>query len=430
MNRRLIAAIGATAMLVSVAACSSSTKAKAPTASKAADPAKLTVWLAVDAQTGWASAVTAATTKFNAAHPNTKVDVQYYSWGDKNTKFDAALATPNVPDVIEMGNTETLSYMIKGAFAPLDATKFTGSSDWLPALAATASYNGKLYGVPYYAGVKTGTWRKDINAAAGVTNNTPTTWAELTSDLDKVQAKEGKSFSAWYQPSRDWYAAMSFVYEQGGAIATQDGGKWSGSLESPAAQAGLANWKNIEDKYMHGDKTKDESDRYIVYGQGKSDLIFGAGWEGGSAADPKVDKTGGKLKDNLVNFVIPGTKGDTLPSFIGGSDLVVPVKSKNVDLASEWINDFTNPTAEQALVTAGNLPNNKTMLAALNSDPKMGPSAKLALNTWFVPTAAGWLTVEKNAILQNMLQDIATGKASIADATKAADTQINAVING
>ena len=51
-------------------------------------------------------------------------------------------------------------------------------------------------------------------------------------------------------------------------------------------------------------------------------------------------------------------------------------------------------------------------------------------STWFVPTAAGWLTVEKNAILQNMLQDIATGKASIADATKAADTQINAVING
>ncbi|WP_037607832.1 extracellular solute-binding protein [Streptacidiphilus rugosus] len=429
MNRRLIAAIGSTAMLFSIAACSSSSTTDK--SKPAADPAKITVWLAVDAQQNWPGAVSAATATFTKAHPNTKVDVQYYSWGDKNTKFDAALATPNVPDVIEMGNTETLSYMIKGAFAPLDATKFTGSSDWLPALQSTATYQGKLFGVPYYAGVKTAAWRKDVNAAAGVTNNTPTSWAELTGDLDKVQAKQGSGFSAWYQPTRDWYAAMSFVYDNGGQIAKADGsGKFTATLEDPAAQAGLASWKAIEDKYMHGDKTKDESDRYIVYGQGKSDLIFGAGWEAPSAADPKFDKTGGKLKDNIVPFALPGVKNATMPSFIGGSDLVVPVKSPNVALASEWINDFTNPTAQQALVTAGNLPNNKTMMAALGSDPKLGYMAKVALNTWFVPTAPGWLTVEKNAILQNMLQDIATGKASIADATKNADTQINAVING
>src|ERR1044071_9650014 len=99
-----------------------------------------------------------------------------------------------------------------------------------------------------------------------------------------------QSRDAWYQPSRDWYAAMSYVYDAGGAIATNEGGQWKASLETPQALKALNDWKTAMGKYMHGDLTKDESDRYIVYGQGKSDLIFAPGWEGPSAADPKVDK--------------------------------------------------------------------------------------------------------------------------------------------
>ena len=39
------------------------------------------------------------------------MDVQYQSWGDHLTKFDAALAGGTAPDVIELGNTETTRYM-------------------------------------------------------------------------------------------------------------------------------------------------------------------------------------------------------------------------------------------------------------------------------------------------------------------------------
>jgi len=33
-----------------------------------------------------------------------------------------------------------------------------------------------------------------------------------------------KDFSAVYLPGKYWYAAMSFVYDEGGAIATKSGG--------------------------------------------------------------------------------------------------------------------------------------------------------------------------------------------------------------
>lgn len=431
MKRKLIAAIGVAAVLTGVAACggSDSKDNKADSGATSASSAKsITVWLTVDAQHNWPELVKQADDALVAKHPGLKINHEYYAWPDKNAKLDAVLATDKAPDVVEMGNTEMVPYMAEGAFASVDPSKFDNSGAWLDGLKQSVTYDGKTYGVPYYAAARIATWRKDIAAAAGVTT-TPANWTQLTADLDKIQAKEGSKFSAWYQPSRDWYAAMSFVYDAGGAIAKQDGGQWKGSLESPEAQQGLNTWKSVMSKYMHGDLTKDESDRYIVYGQGKSNMIFAPGWEAPSAADPKFDKTGGKLKDNLVNFVLPGPSGKNMPVFLGGSDLAIPTKSKAQDLAAEWINDFTNTQAQQVLMSKGNLPNNDTQLATLKSDPKNTVTATAAASSWFVPTAAGWGTVEKAKTLQDMLQNIATGKKSVEQAAKDADAAIDKVIN-
>ncbi|MEU5308657.1 extracellular solute-binding protein [Streptomyces sp. NPDC021562] len=426
MKRKLIAAMGIAGMVFSVAACGSDNKGDDK--SQGSDAKELTVWLTVDAQNNWPELVKAADAAVQKKHPGIKIKHEYYGWPDKNTKLDAVLATDKAPDVVEMGNTEMLGYMVKGAFAPVDTAQFSNSGQWLDGLKASVTYDGKTYGVPYYAGGRVANWRKDIAASAGV-KTTPKTYAELTSDLDKIQQKEGDKFSAWYQPTRDWYAAMSFVYDAGGSIAVQSGGQWKGNLSSPESLKGLGEFKNVIDKYMHGDKTKDESDRYIVYGQGKSAMIFGAAWEGATAADPKNDKTGGKLKNNLVNFVMPGPSGKNMPVFLGGSDLAIPVKSKAQGVAAEWINAFTGPAGQKGLMAKGNLPNNKTDLATLKNDPATAVPAEAAASNWFVPMAPGWGQVEKAQVLQNMLQNIGTGKQSVEAAAKAADAAIDKVIN-
>lgn len=426
MKRKLIAAIGIAGMMFSIAACGDSDN-KSGGSDKAGDTKALTVWLTVDAQNNWPELVKAADAAIKAKHPGIKINHEYYGWPDKNTKLDAVLATDKAPDVVEMGNTEMLGYMVKGAFAPLDTSKLENSDAWLDGLKASVTYDGKTYGVPYYAGGRVGNWRKDIAASVGV-KTPPKTYAELTSALDKIQKKEGSKFSTWYQPTRDWYAAMSFVYDAGGSIAKEEGGQWKANLSSPESVKGLTEFKNVVDKYMHGDKTKDESDRYIVYGQGKSGMIFGAAWEGATAEDPKSDKTG-KLKGNLENFVMPGPSGKNLPVFLGGSDLAVPVKSKAQAVAAEWINAFTGAKGQKGLMAKGNLPNNKTDLATLKNDPKTVVPATAAESNWFVPMAPGWGQVEKAQVLQTMLQSIGTGKKSVEDAAKEADAKIDKVIN-
>src|SRR5688572_21265581 len=76
----------------------------------------LTVWLQVDAQSGWPEVVAAANAQFKSQNPGWDVDVQYKTWGTHLGLFDAALAGNSAPDVIEMGNTEMTKYMAAGAF--------------------------------------------------------------------------------------------------------------------------------------------------------------------------------------------------------------------------------------------------------------------------------------------------------------------------
>src|SRR5436305_4755781 len=120
---------------------------------KKATASNITVWLRTDAQSGWPDLVAAANKQFQSDHPGTSVNVQYQNWGDHLQKFDATLAGGNGPDVIEMGNTEMTKYMAAGAFGDLSSAKgsFDNSANWLKGLAASGSYNGKTYGVPYYA---------------------------------------------------------------------------------------------------------------------------------------------------------------------------------------------------------------------------------------------------------------------------------------
>ena len=124
MKGRKIVAVGFVALAALVFAIaaggvSGATKAKS-----------ITVWLQVDAQSGWPDVVASANSQFQSDHPGVSVNVQYQTWPTHLQKFDATLAGGNAPDVIEMGNTEMTKYMAAGAFQDLTSLKgsFANSS--------------------------------------------------------------------------------------------------------------------------------------------------------------------------------------------------------------------------------------------------------------------------------------------------------------
>jgi N,N'-diacetylchitobiose transport system substrate-binding protein len=411
MKARIIGA----ALLVAVLAVAATTASGATKRSAAS----ITVWLQVDAQSGWPGVVAAANAAFQKQHPGVTVNVQYQNWTTHLGKFDATLAGGNTPDVIEMGNTEMVKYMAAGAFQDISSAKssFDNSGTWLEGLAASGRYNGKLYGVPYYAGSRVVTYRTDQYRSAGI-KSTPKSLAQFTADAVKLSKKYGKKgYSPVYIAGTDWYVAMSFVYDFGGKIATQVSGKWKGVLDSPKAIAGLTAYKNFYAAASRASKTTDENrpQPYSVYADGNAGSIVGPGWFSCCVGD--------KYKGSTAQFVMPShTAGQAMPGFLGGSDLAVPIGA-NKQLATDWIAAFTSTSAEKALQAAGNIPNATNLL----NTSKVGERA--ALRSWFVPAAKNWVNVENGNILRTMLAQILTGKLSVKQAAATASDNITFTLN-
>jgi N,N'-diacetylchitobiose transport system substrate-binding protein len=376
----------------------------------------LTVWLQVDAQSGWPDVVAAANAQFKAQNPGWDVDVQYQTWPTHLSRFDAALASGNAPDVKEMGNTEMTKYMAAGAFQDLTAERgsLPNSGTWLQGLAASARFGGKTYGVPYYAGSRLVTYRTDLFRQAGV--KVPTSLAEFTAGARKLAARnKAKGFSPVYIAGTDWYIAMSFVYDFGGKIATTSKGKWIGTLDRPAAVAGLTAFKRFFEAASRASKTTIETrpNPYDVYAQGNAASMIGPGW---------FSCCVGKYKAQTGQFVMPSrTKGEGMPGFLGGSDLAVPVGG-NKEKALSWIRAFTDTQSMTALRAKGNIPNTTTLLG--NS-----VNERAAKRSWFVPTAKHWVNVENGNILRTMLSRILTNKMTVKEAAEVASENITFTLN-
>jgi N,N'-diacetylchitobiose transport system substrate-binding protein len=407
MNVRVFAAAALVAALAVIAVGASG-------ASGGSSANTLTVWLQVDAQSGWPEVVAAANAQFKAQNPGWDVDVQYQTWGTHLAKFDATLAGNNAPDVIEMGNTEMTKYMAAGAFQDLSSASFPNKSTWLGGLAASGRFGGKIYGVPYYAGSRVVTYRTDIFNQ--VKAKIPTSQAEFMAVAKRIGAKnKEKSFSPVYIAGTDWYVAMSFVYDYGGKIAITRKGKWVGMLDKPASLAGLAAYKRFFDAASRAQKTTDEAhpQPYDVMAQGNAASTYGAAWFTCCVGD---------YKSKVKQFVMPShTKGQPIPGFLGGSDLAVPIGG-NKDKAAAWISAFTDNASMSAIRAKGNIPNTTSLLGDSVNE-------RAAAKSWFVPTAKNWVNVENGNVLRTMLKRILTGQSTIKEAASLASDNITYTLN-
>jgi N,N'-diacetylchitobiose transport system substrate-binding protein len=194
-------------------------------------------------------------------------------------------------------------------------------------------------------------------------------------------------------------------------------GKWKGTLDSKQAIAGLTAYKNFFTTASRASKTTDEThpNPYDVYAQGQAASMIGPSWFSCCV--------GKKYTGATAQFVMPGhVAGTSMPGFLGGSDLAVPITSSQKALATEWIKDFTSTSSEKTLQAKGNIPNATNLLGKTVNE-------RAAARSWFVPTAKHWVDVENGNILRNMLAQILTGKLSVKQAAQSASDNIASVLN-
>jgi N,N'-diacetylchitobiose transport system substrate-binding protein len=426
-NMRTAAVAGvAAALALGVASCGDD-DGSSP-AAQTTQAKDITVWLmngsAPDA------VIKAVNADFTAAHPGTTVKIEIQQWDGIQEKTTTALAGNNPPDVLEIGNTLVSKFAEAGGLADLtDKSADLGSDTWLQGLTDAGTLDGKLYGVPYYAGDRAVIYRKDLFAKAGVTSP-PTDRASFLAAADKLQRTFGSDpkFSALYFPGQYWYAALPFVWDEGGDIAVQDGDSWKGTLDSPESQAGLSWLKDVVQKYSKAPVNGNENDNdpAIPLGEGKAAMIIDPGWKVGV-----VTKNKPALKNQIAVFPIPGKSADkTAPVFLGGSNLAVAEGSDAPDLAYEWVKLLAGEKAQTQLATVGGVIPNRTSLLDLHAkDPILSVFDAAAKNSKFTPATPKWANVESSTILQDMLVAIFSNKKTVAEATQDASEAITKTLN-
>ena len=223
-----------------------------------------------------------AVAEFNKLHPDVKVRLERQQWTGIVERLTTALSGNDAPDIVEFGNTQAQAFEAAGAVVDLtDKSADLGGDDFLQSLLEAGTYDGQLYAVPYYAGARIMIYRKDLFEASGI--EIPTTLDEMVAAGEQLKADNADvpNFSGIYLPGRNWHAAMSFVWEHGGDIATQEGDQWVGQLDSPESIAGLEFFKDLFDRGQRRARRRRRRQRLpgVLRRRGRHDA--GAGLEAG-----------------------------------------------------------------------------------------------------------------------------------------------------
>jgi ABC-type glycerol-3-phosphate transport system substrate-binding protein len=444
VRHKITVAAACAAAALAIAGCSSASSSGGGTSSSsAAVPKELTVWRmggSVPSEVTWMNGVVAEFHKDYPAYKNTKVNVVWVPWTNNTTDWTNALASgKNAPDITELGNTETPTEASLGALANISSyvNSWSNKSDVVSGMLANDTQNGDVYGVPWFGGVRGVWYRTDQFKAAGITS-TPTTWAQLVTDAQKLMAKYPGT-NGIGAPTNDTDAIVSFIWGAGGQVATYSGGKWTANLTSPASEAGIKFYADLyltnhlsPSKYIGqselGNSGATSGGANEDFALGKLDMYIDGPWASAEFPANAVDKSG------WASFPIPSENGPTpAPAFAGGSDLGIWATSKYKTADWDLIQVMDNETnATNFANLQGFFPpyTSKLTGGAYSSSQVMSGFAKAATITQISPlNAKNWATADTtDLIIPTMMKSLMRG-ANFQATVSQANTQLQNVLN-
>lgn len=296
---------------------------------------------------------------FEAAHPGVKVKFEQKSFDQIQQSGTMILNSSSAPDVLEYAKGSATAGMAAKSGLLTDLTEVAAKEGWdkkiAPSVAAVGRYDnrgvlgeGPLYGVPNYGEFVGVYYNKDMFAKYGV--DVPTTLAGFESAMDAFVAKgvtpltmSGAEYGAnhlWYelalsQADRNWVDNFQLFK---GPVNFNDKA-WTFAAQT------LVDWGNKG--YFSKDSTGIKAtDMLNAFTSGTSPMMVSGSW------------FDGQLKTGVKNFQWGEFQfpGNNLTAGSGGNIWVVPTKSKNKDMAYDFINRTLETSNQNLLGNSGGVP--------------------------------------------------------------------------
>ncbi|OKK03344.1 ABC transporter substrate-binding protein [Streptomyces sp. CB03234] len=264
-------------------------------------------------------------------------------------------------DILNIDVAWTSEFAAAGWIAPVDRGRFPLNS-FLPPVVDTATYDGKLYAVPYVTNAGMLFYRKDVLDREG--ERPPRTWAELERQARTIAPRYGLGgYAGQFLPYEGLTVnAAEAVYSAGGSILGDEGERVT--VDSAAARSGIGFLaRGVRDGWIPREAlTYTEEESRQAFQEGR--LLFLRNWPyayaGASGRDSRVAGKFGAVP-------LPGPDGPGT-SVLGGSNLAVSSHARHPESARDLIAYLTSERVQRRVLSEGALP---PVRAALYEDPAL-----------------------------------------------------------
>lgn len=385
--------------------------------------------------------IQASADKFMQDNPKVKINIETFSWNDFYTKWTTGIASGNVPDmstglpgqVIEMINADALTTLT-------DLIDEVGRDKFSAASLSEGTIDGKEYSVPLYSHAQVMWIRKDLLEKNNL--EVPETWDEFYETAVKLTKDDvyGCSFPCGANDFQATNFLNFYVKSAGSSLLTDD---LKANLTSDIAIEGINFWLKVYENCSPKDSINyDVLDQATLYYQGKTAFDFNSGFQISGVKANSPD-----LLQYVDCYPLPRMKKEDKPRGITTANipLVVWKNSKHPEVCKAFIKTLYDKDAYVKFLHS----NPVGMLPAIKgiSDTEEYKADEVVSQFSHAEQVISEAIVEGTAIgyehgpsiqagiltnqhiIEKMFQDIIVNKTDVETAAKAAEDELNALMD-
>jgi multiple sugar transport system substrate-binding protein len=380
----------------------SAPKASKPTSVKAAT-AKKTITFVGGAYTSTTAAYWKdLATKFEAANPGYKVNVNIIDWNNIDQQVATMIQTKQYPDILN--ENKFSGWAQNGLLQPAGSlVSPTVKADFIPSFANASVYKGTQYALPFITSTRALFYNKTAFKKAGIAAP-PTTWLQLVNDAQKLK-KAGYIGYGLPLGTEESQAEWSiWMWGNGGNWESAPGKFTVDSAQNVKTLKVLNCLSNV---YKVTEANPGQTNRtdgvFHPFANGKVGMMFGASFA------PSLFK-GWKSTVDYGVAPVP-VNGNIKPVTLGVQDYLMSFKNPgNTTAVSLFLNYFyQQDNYTRFLTSQGFLPATKSASTALESNPDFAPFLKLLPTARFYPSTDPAFPAVQGAIQNQVGTGVASG---------------------
>ncbi len=239
-------------------------------------------------------------------------------------------------DVLTIGNYEVPIWAKQNWLLPMDNLPASYAvDDLLKPVREGLTYNGKLYGLPFYGESAMTYYRTDLFKKAGITMPANPTYDQIRDFADKITDKPNQIYGMCLRGKPGWGENMAYVTTLASAMGGQWFDKnWKAALTTPAWHKAVTYYSDIlKNDGPPGASSNGFNENLALFSSGHCGMWIDATVAGGLLFDKKQSQVADK-----VGFAPMPTGSFTGgPTWLWSWNLAIPATSKQADAAKTFV---------------------------------------------------------------------------------------------